>query len=171
MKAFYALIPVLLSVLLVIVVDQFSNPRFSSNKACARAIRTRLADPTTYSEIAAEYKRGDETWSRDEMMLEFAKEADRLTLTESNNPRSDDGGGREKLARDLISEFATLLPPTGTHFDFAISKIDFEEQNQSNVAIRHVAYCKFLVVDGVDAREPFSVVITGRSANPADTPE
>jgi hypothetical protein len=92
-------------------------------------------------------------------MAEVAKEVDRLTLIESNHLQSDDDAAREKLAGDLKSEFATLLPSKGTHFDFAISKIDFSARDQSSAPIRHVAYCKFLVVDGADVREPFSVVI------------
>jgi hypothetical protein len=159
MKAFYALIPVVLSVLLVGAVSQLSNHRSSSNDACTLAIRTRLVDPSTFSEITAEYKRSDETWGRDEMMLEVANELDRLTLTESNRLHSGDGTAREKLATDLKPEFSALLPAEGTHFGFAISKIDFDAQNQSSAQIRHVAYCKFLIVDGADAHEPFSVVI------------
>jgi hypothetical protein len=159
MKAFYALIPVVLSVFLVVAVSQVSDHRSSSNKACAQAIRTRLADPSTFSEIAAEYKRSDETWGRDEMMLEIADELDHLTLAESNRLHSGDGAAREKLAIDLKPEFAALLPSEGTHFGFAVSKVDFDAQNQSSALIRHVAYCKFLIVDGADAHEPFSVVI------------
>jgi hypothetical protein len=159
MKSLYVLSPVLLSVLLLVALDQLSHHGSNSNEACAQSIRAHLLDPSTYAQIAAEYKRGDETWGRDEMMLEVANELDRLTPAESSRLRSDDGAARATLARDLKPKFAALLPAEGTHFGFAISKIDFDAQNQADAVIRHVAYCKFLVVDGADAHEPFSTII------------
>src|ERR1700761_3941750 len=159
MKALYTLSPVLLSVLLLVAVDHFSHHGSNSNEACAVSVRAHLLQPGTYAQIATEYKRGDNTWGRDEMMLEVANELGRLTPAESSRLRSDDGADRATLARDLKPQFAALLPPKGTHFGFAGSKIDFEPNNQAGSVVSYVGYCKFLVVDGADAREPFSTII------------
>lgn len=159
MKEALVLIPVLLADLLVVIMSLLSNHESNSSAACAQAIRGRLADSSTYAQIAAEYKRGDETWSRDEMMHEVANEIDRITVTDANLLQSDDDGARQKLANDLKSGFAALLPAKGAHFGFAMSKIDFDSQDQPGVTVRRVAYCKFVVVDGADQREPFSVII------------
>jgi hypothetical protein len=117
--------------------------------------------PSTYSETATAYRRGGETWGRDEMMLEMANELDRLTPAEADQLRSKELAVRDKLAQDLTPKFAALLPSDGVHFGFALSEIHFDAENQSDAVIGHVAYCKFLVVDDVDAHEPFSVVIDG----------
>jgi hypothetical protein len=159
MKQYYVLIPVLLSLFLVLALDQLSNHRSSSNEACTQAVRTRFADSGTYSGVASAYQRGDDTWGRDEMMLEMANEMDLLTPDESSRLRSGDAAVRKKLAEDLRPELTALLPPEGTHVSFAVSKIDFDAAKPPDAAVRHVAYCKFLVVDGADAHEPFSVVI------------
>jgi hypothetical protein len=162
MKTVYALVPlVLTSTFGLLALAPSSNYRSVSNQSCAHAIRGSLISPSSYSETAIAYGQGGETWGRDEMMLEVANELDRLTPAEADQLRSKEPTVREKLARDRTPKFAALLPSDGAHFGFALSEIHFDGENQSGAVVGHVAYCKFLVADGVGAHEPFSVVIDG----------